>query len=180
MNKPLATSAFFSMGVHLLVLLPLGLLPSAGSPFTVDVVRGTSSVELELVTESEPVPPLQVEPAPLLPLNARAPQPDLDEGVTADWTVSGLKNDPPRYPWVARAQGWEGTLIVRARVGPEGRVMEIAVRKGSGHAILDRAALETIRGWTFQPAKEQGRAKASWVEIPVSFRLQTETKGERS
>lgn len=183
MNRSLATSACFSLGIHLLVLLPLGIFPSIGQgplEVGVDVVRGISSVELELVS-------VQPQPADtgksIFPKSAPAPAPFLDEGVIADWTASGLKNDPPRYPRAARVQGWEGTVIVAVLVGPQGRVTEIAVRKESGHAILDQAAIEAIRGWIFQPAQSEGKSRSSWVEIPVTFRLQTqkqETKGEAS
>lgn len=193
MNRSLATSACFSLGIHLLVLLPLGIFPLAGGGMLdagVDVVRGMSSVELELVSaEAATRESVQSEEQPgetgnpVSPKLAPAQQSYLDEGVTADWSASGVKNNPPRYPRVARAQGWEGTVIVRARVGQEGRVTEIAVRKGSGHAILDQVAVESIRGWVFQPARSGGKDRSSWVEIPVSFRLQThprETKGEAS
>lgn len=170
MNRPLARSALFSMGVHGLVLLPMGFLPATNGEPAADVVRGASSVELELVAplpeEGEGISSPQTMPEP-------SPRVFLDEGVTADWNAVGRRNDPPRYPWVARANGWEGTVRVRVRVGSDGRVVQWVVHQSSGHAILDQAALKAIQGWTFQPAQRDGKAESSWVEIPVSFRLQT-------
>lgn len=47
---------------------------------------------------------------------------------------------------------------------------ELAARP-SGHAELDRAALEAIRAWRFVPAQRGSRVVAVWVEIPVHFTL---------
>lgn len=83
----------------------------------------------------------------------------------------GILNPAPVYPALARRQGWEGTVIVRAFVQMDGLPIQVVVEKGSGHKVLDNAALETIRQWKFKPVGQGPRAQGSWIEIPVRFAL---------
>lgn len=157
-----------------MILLPGGLPSLTRSEWEAGILQGTSSVELELTVplqeedEGEELAVPAVPPAPV--------ETFLDEGVLADWKAAGLQNDPPRYPLTARANGWEGTVVVRAWVGPAGRAEWLEVFQESGHAILDQAALKAIREWTFTPARKNGKVKSSWVEIPVSFRLKIDER----
>ncbi|MCA9773805.1 MAG: energy transducer TonB, partial [Myxococcales bacterium] len=45
------------------------------------------------------------------------------------------------------------------------------IRKSSGHAILDEAAVESVRRWRFRPGLRGGRPADAWVEVPVRFSL---------
>jgi len=77
----------------------------------------------------------------------------------------------PPYPEAARRQGLEGTVVLLVKVLTDGRTGEIKVKRPSGHAALDEAAVEAARRWAFQPAT-QGRAPVeAWVEVPVTFEL---------
>jgi len=44
-------------------------------------------------------------------------------------------------------------------------------QESSGHAILDEAAAEAVRGWTFQPAQEGDVAVESILHVPIRFQL---------
>lgn len=83
----------------------------------------------------------------------------------------GLANPRPRYPWIARQKGEQGRVVLRVTVDAEGRAVAVAVARSSGHGRLDRAAVETIGTWRFEPARAGGRAVAGSVDVPVSFRL---------
>lgn len=78
---------------------------------------------------------------------------------------------PPLYPRIARENGWEGTVLVRVAVQPDGRPESVQVRKSSGHAILDDAAIEAVKKWRFIPAKDGNIPIRSVVEIPIHFDL---------
>jgi len=69
------------------------------------------------------------------------------------------------YPREARRRGLEGTVMVFVRVAASGQVVTARVRKSSGHASLDAAALEVARLYEFAPGTP-GRAL-----LPVRFRL---------
>jgi protein TonB len=77
----------------------------------------------------------------------------------------------PPYPSGAREQGVEGTVLLDVRVQPDGRVGEVRLKHTSGSPLLDGAALETVKAWTFVPARRGPATVESWVEIPVRFSL---------
>jgi len=80
-------------------------------------------------------------------------------------------NSPPKYPPLAREKGYEGTVYLRALVERDGRVGNLAIDRSSGHEILDRAAVDSVRAWTFLPAQKDQKPVASWVLLPVKFVL---------
>ena len=50
------------------------------------------------------------------------------------------------YPAIARKMGWEGEVVVVFRILADGSVRDVRVMQGSGHAVLDRGAVEAVRG----------------------------------
>lgn len=89
----------------------------------------------------------------------------------ADYRGAGFWNPPPAYPSVARQRRLEGQVILRVQVTPAGRAGGVSVRRSSGHAVLDRAALAAVRGWRFKPALKDGVAVRARIDVPVTFRL---------
>lgn len=81
------------------------------------------------------------------------------------------RNRPPAYPDTARRQGWEGRVMVRASVDPNGKVTAVSVAVSSGYGVLDQAALRAVKGWQFLPKSIGGTPTASIVEVPVNFSL---------
>jgi len=77
----------------------------------------------------------------------------------------------PAYPEVAREANLEGTVLVQALVGKDGRVRDIRVVQSI--PMLDEAAVAAVKKWVFKPALSQNRPVAVWVAIPVRFQLQT-------
>jgi protein TonB len=57
------------------------------------------------------------------------------------------------------------------RVRPDGTVVEATVRRSSGYAILDEAALEAVRRWVFVPARQGQTAIEAVVTVPIKFEL---------
>ncbi len=82
---------------------------------------------------------------------------------------------PPHYPASARADGKEGRVLLRVLVDEEGKSQIVEINDSSGSRVLDRAAAEAVKRWRFLPARYGRTAMASWVKVPVDFRL-TETK----
>ena len=86
------------------------------------------------------------------------------------------KNPKPVYPPEARKKGYEGKVILRVQILPEGRVGDIEVKHSSGYEILDRSALAAVKQWSFVPAMEGEKPISFWAELPVRFEL---SRGER-
>ena len=63
-------------------------------------------------------------------------------------------------------------MVLRVRVMSDGRPTTIEIARGSGHERLDHAARETVEKWRFEPARESGTAVDSWVQVPITFRLE--------
>ncbi len=75
------------------------------------------------------------------------------------------------YPQVANDAGIEGTVIVQAFVDENGQVQETVIYKGIPNTGLDEAAVDAIKGVTFEPAKQEGKPVGVWISFPVKFRL---------
>lgn len=89
-------------------------------------------------------------------------------------TVVGPKyyrNPKPPYPRIARRQGYEGIVVLKVEILSNGRVGQIRVKKSSGHRMLDRSALKTVKQWKFIPAKRGEDPIQMWAEIPIRFEL---------
>lgn len=78
---------------------------------------------------------------------------------------------PISYPERARRRNQEGTVVVHALIGPDGKPIEVTVAQSSGHPLLDEAAQEAIADCAFVPQKVGGRAVRAIVEIPIPFKL---------
>lgn len=70
------------------------------------------------------------------------------------------------YPPQAVAQGLEGDVVVLLELAPDGRILKASVATGSGHALLDDAALDAARRIGRLPGNPRQ------MLLPVSFRLQ--------
>ena len=96
-------------------------------------------------------------------------------GVVGNGTGFGVANyvrsPQPQYPPVARQQGWEGTTVLRVEIQADGLIGAIQIVQSAGHKVLDDAAIESVRAAQFQPARLNGTPISSWVEVPVTFRL---------
>lgn len=116
------------------------------------------------------------QPGTTAPDSASAPAaPGSEEPlVESRYNVTTLNNPKPPYPFAARRNGMEGKVVLRAHVLEDGHCAEVKLTTSSGHDLLDNSALETVKRWRFVPASRGGTAVASWVEIPISFRLRDE------
>ena len=81
------------------------------------------------------------------------------------------RNPKPSYPRIARRRGYEGVVVLKVEILDNGRVGELRVKRSSGHHILDRSALKTVKQWKFIPAKRGEDPIRIWVEIPIKFEL---------
>jgi len=172
----LVKSTLFSIAVHGLLLVPIVSAGRATGGVQTDVVRGSSSVELELVYS--PTVPGEGEEKVAHVTVARQEHWADDGGAAMRQDPSSLQNPSPRYPWEARVHGWEGTVFLQAFVTSTGQATSVQVVRSSGHPVLDETALAALRQWRFVPAHRGDQKVASLVEIPVTFKLNSSEGGE--
>lgn len=77
----------------------------------------------------------------------------------------------PVYPRVSQRRGEQGRVVLRVLISPQGRVADVSIRRSSGHARLDEAAIDAMRHARFQPYTENGVAHAALADIPFDFVL---------
>ncbi|TLX22178.1 energy transducer TonB [Thermomonas fusca] len=80
-----------------------------------------------------------------------------------------LSTPAPRYPREALRMGAGGTVRITVTVAADGSVERQELTDSSGNRHLDRAALETVRRWRFQPATRNGKPVAAEVSVPIVF-----------
>lgn len=78
--------------------------------------------------------------------------------------------ESPAYPEVARLKNIEGTVVVEALIDEQGKVFAADVVQ-SVSKDLDKAALDAVSTWKFNPALEDGKAVVKVVQVPVKFNL---------
>lgn len=110
-------------------------------------------------------------PAPP-PKPAAPPPPPPAPVIQAREGANYLKNPRPSYPTRAQREGWEGTTLLRVQVSPLGKPGTIQVQTSSGRTVLDEAAIEAVKHWTFIPATQGGSPISGWVTVPIVFKLQ--------
>lgn len=107
-------------------------------------------------------------PPPVQPPSVPPQDPiGLDEKVPPDMS----SNPFPAYPAEAVRLRLEGTVLLRLRIDPQGRVEQVEIAKSSGHALLDDSAAEAVGSWRGKPAHRDGRPVATTEVLPIRFRL---------
>lgn len=86
-------------------------------------------------------------------------------------TPSYARITRPRYPAAAAEAGRTGKVVLRVKIDDGGQVQNVAVEHSSADAELDAAAIESVRGWSFNPALENGVRVASSVLVPVCYSM---------
>jgi len=175
-----------SLALHGAVLmLPALALPRALRAH--DTVVTFLTARLEPRTPAESVPPPEVlkntiepqppEPQRAVPKPPRAsspaaaapkPRPPAEHlaGETLERTLGQL-SQTLLYPPEAVRRGLEGEVVVMLELDAAGRIVGASVASGSGHAILDEAALAAARQLGTLGPSVGGKA----VLLPVRFRL---------
>lgn len=149
---------------------------SAQRTIQVSMVERKAEPEPELKPEPkpepEPEPTREVEQAPEETETTETGDP---EPVTSQplFEAEYLNNRPPDYPRASLRLGEEGDVQLRVRVGADGNPREVELASSSGSTRLDRAALQAVKRWRFEPARRGGSAIAAWVVVPITFKLES-------
>jgi TonB family protein len=125
--------------------------------------------------ESPPTPLEQLNPD--IPAATDTVGPEADSAPPQAPVVADVVTPPirtrmvsPDYPSVARAAELEGDVVLRAIVGPDGRVRDVEVLQAV-HPVLDEAARKAVLRYEYRPGRRNGIAESAIVRITVSFRL---------
>ncbi len=102
-----------------------------------------------------------------LPAPRVSPQPPLEKRGVPQTVLPAAHQPLPPYPWVCRKRGQEGIVCLHVHTNKDGQVVEASLHKSSGHARLDRAALEAVKSWILTERNVQ-------KTLSIAFRLRGE------
>jgi len=80
-----------------------------------------------------------------------------------------VKMVEPVYPEDARKKGIEGTVVLEATADIEGKVQAVKVLKGVD--VLNQAAMDAVKQWTYEPMMIGGKPKPVVFTVTVRFSL---------
>lgn len=145
------------------VPLPAGDVPASGMDDSGPAPSGTTRID-----QQAPAPaPVATPGDPSSPLPGTSPA-----VASADASLPRLVHaPPPEYPREALRARASGEVLIRIDVGPDGAPASLELLRSSRNRSLDRAALQAVRGWRFEPAMRDGVAVAASVQQTVSFDL---------
>ncbi|MCD9031162.1 TonB family protein [Luteimonas sp. Y-2-2-4F] len=92
-------------------------------------------------------------------------QPDREAAPDAD----SMAARPARLPAGGMPEGAERVVPLVVDVDPAGTVVNVSIEASSRSRAVDRAAMETARGWTYVPAVAGCRPVHGRVRVQVSF-----------
>jgi TonB family protein len=76
---------------------------------------------------------------------------------------------PPVYPPIAKAAHIQGTVVFEVRVGASGKIESMKVV--SGPAMLQQAAIDCLKQWTFHPFEKDGSPIPATGQMSIIFML---------
>jgi TonB family protein len=76
---------------------------------------------------------------------------------------------PPVYPPIAKAAHIQGTVVFDIRVGASGKIESMKVVNGP--AMLQQAAIDCLKQWTFHPFMKDGVPVSAIGQMPIIFIL---------
>jgi protein TonB len=188
-ERALSSALLWALVASVVLHAAVLLLPALALPRALqvhDAVATTITARLEPRAPAESAPPPEVlkntiepppEPRRAAPKPPRAPSPATGvpkprppaeplAGETLDRTLGQL-SQTLLYPPEAVRRGLEGEVVVMLELDAAGRIVAASVASGSGHAILDEAALRAARQLGSLGPSVGGKA----VLLPVRFRL---------
>ena len=136
------------------------------------VIAAPAPAQPASTTAINPAPATAV-PVPAAP--ASVPAPAFDEaGTIAQYRLALMQvaSTLKTYPRIAQENNWEGRVELRLTIGAGGAIASLAVKSGTGYAVLDQHALDMLRRAqprTPLPAGLRGREFT--LEVPVVFGL---------
>jgi protein TonB len=132
---------------------------------------GIGTLEPPAITDA-PAPPQPTVARPA-PAPVARPEPAPRASNVADRKARPISGQtpPPDYPARALRDGASGTVLVLVHIGPDGVPTSTEVAQSSGSRELDRAAMQGVRRWRFEPAMADGPPTVGDGVVPIDFKL---------
>ncbi|MES2320051.1 MAG: energy transducer TonB [Pseudomonadota bacterium] len=77
----------------------------------------------------------------------------------------------PEYPKKALREEHQGSVELEFLIDLDGSVADSMIRKSSGHALLDAAAVKALSKCKFRPGTKDGKPARTWQSVGYDFSL---------
>ena len=142
-------------------------------PRSRDVAVASDRVPVESAAVSDATAPTSAKLTPTAPSIASPAR--ISETPSCNATISARPryrtNPTPDYPLSCKRRREEGIVLLNVVVQADGLPAAVSLTQSSGHPLLDEAALDAVRRWTFEPGLAAGVPVSSRVVVPVRFSL---------
>jgi len=105
-------------------------------------------------------------------LRAARAQAAFVENVVPSSQLKLTKNMPPAYPSKALAAGIEGWVELEFTVDASGTVRDITVKRALPTGLFEKAAVDALARWRFQPVQRDGKAADQRASVRIKFKLE--------
>lgn len=149
------------------------VMDATPAPAPSSATQATAASSASRQVERTTAPPVMVAP-PAPTSAARENIAAQAQAAKADWQarVLGHLRQYRRYPRAAESAAQQGIATLAITLDRQGRVLEVALRHGSGYALLDAEALATARRASPLPAPDaQVPGDPLRIEVPIDFSL---------
>ncbi|MGQ0833687.1 MAG: energy transducer TonB [Gammaproteobacteria bacterium] len=153
---------------------PPAVVTGGGDPTTTITVKPTAPPPRVPIDDPVDSPPVES------PTRAVGPVDNSSGSAGVELRITPVRADPrypltrADYPAVSIRGGEEGVVELSVYVLRDGRIADVRVARSSGHARLDRAAVEEARRrWRMQPALRGDEPTDAWGNFRVVFRIET-------
>lgn len=89
----------------------------------------------------------------------------------ASATLNKLRHVDPEYPAGARTRGLDGWVDVELTVKEDGTVADASVVRAEPADIFDKAALDAVRQWRYEPVQRDGKTVEQRTRVRIRFQL---------
>ncbi len=98
------------------------------------------------------------------------PQTEFDIG-QVDKLPQVISRIRPVYPAAAKQKNIEGVVVVKFKVTTAGTVENVSVLKAKPAGYFEKAAMDAVKKWKFQPGIVEEEPVNTWMTAMVKFRL---------
>ena len=91
-------------------------------------------------------------------------------GSTTTAEPAKLEGAEPNYPSAARQKRVQGTVVLRGTVDLDGKIGDVEVLRSIPE--LDKAAVDAVKAWKYEPATVGGSPTPMVTTMTVSFTLE--------
>lgn len=146
---------------------PLALYAQSASQAVIATESLSTAVEERSILTA---PALARLPVMELPVRA-TPDTEADFGWLADQLREHMERKK-RYPRLARMNGWEGKVVIRAVIRADGGLAHEAIEESSGYDALDQAALDLMKQVCPLALKHPLGQPQVVVDVPIHYRIE--------